>query len=113
MLYELPKLLHFWPSAVDAKFSSDGTKLAVAAEREALVYELPTMRQIGPLRHDRPVAGVYFTRQGERLATVAREENEPVVCRIWETRFGKAVTESREFEDDGFWMWETPSITFT
>ena len=113
MLRALPRLLGYWPGAADARFSNDGTKMAVAAGRDALVYELAGMRPFGPLRHDEAVAGVYFTHQGDRLATVSRDGESPPVCRIWNTQTGAAETEQLTLIDDQYGMIDTPRIVFT
>jgi WD40 repeat protein len=113
MLYELPALAGFWKSAVDAKFSSDGTKLAVAAGRTAHIYELPAMRRIAALEHEAPVAGVYFTPQGDRLATVARQEKGPPLVRVWDAKSGSAVTDALDLTDEQYGLVDTPIITFT
>ena len=113
MLYELPTLAGFWKSAVDAKFSSDGTKLAIAAGRTTHIYEVPNMRPIAALEHEAPVAGVYFSPAGDRLATVAREESDPPLLRIWDAQSGSAITDVRDLTDEQYGLVDTPNITFT
>lgn len=113
MLRTLPTLSRYWEGAADARFSPDGTMIAVAVGRDAFLYQLDGMQQIGPLQHDEPVVGISFTRQGDRLATVARDGERPPECRIWNTRTGAAETEQLTLIDDQFGMVDTPRIVFT
>jgi serine/threonine protein kinase/WD40 repeat protein len=113
MLRELPALIGFWPNAVDAQFSADGTKVAVATGQEALVFELPQMRPIPPMGHDQPVASVNFTRQGDRLATVTGAEGTAHACRIWNSVSGEPESDRLDLSETEYQMRDIPTIHFT
>jgi serine/threonine protein kinase/WD40 repeat protein len=119
MLEDAPDLLHFWPEANDAKFSSDAKRLAVAIDSEAFVFQLDTMNRIGPFTHDKPVVAVYFTPDG-RLVTLARkrqdamrEINEPTLARIWDVATRQPLTENVRLDDPSFNGIGEPTLEFT
>ncbi|MDV6031033.1 MAG: protein kinase [Phycisphaera sp. RhM] len=113
LTHDLPRLAGFWPQAVDARFSHDGSKVAIATGNEAQVFVLPEMRSPAVMRHEQPVVSVSFTHQGDRLATVCAGEGKPPRLRIWETRTGAPLTDSLDLTDHQYNMRDTPTIHFT
>ena len=92
-LSEMPGLRGVWPTATDARFSPEGSRMAVAEGNDVFVYEVPTLRRIGPLTHKQPVRSVWFTPQGDRLATLSGAASVADDCRIWDAATGAPLTD--------------------
>ena len=121
MLHELPTLLNFWPRATNAQFSMDGSKLAIVDGQDVHIFELPAMRPTATIRHDRAVVGVFFTKQGDRLATTwwtnqppaAYRAKQPQSLRIWNTATGQPETPVLDLTEREYDVREMPEIYFT
>ncbi len=113
MLQELPALIGFWPDAVDAQFSDDGSRVAIATGHKALVFDLPEMKPVPTMPHAHPIVSVTFTPQGDRLATVSQAPGGTSYCRIWNAATGESETEQLDLTEREFGLRDTPTLHFT
>ncbi|MGN6546341.1 MAG: WD40 repeat domain-containing serine/threonine protein kinase [Aureliella sp.] len=113
MVNETPRPLGFWREASRAQFSSDGEKVAVATGKQVHLIKLPDLRMIRTLDHEEPVAGIEFTPQGDRLATISGTPGASRHLRMWNSATGAALSPPIDLAENEYGMREVPTVHFT
>src|SRR5262249_45509207 len=98
-----PRPLHVWfhdNTVTAAVYSPDGNAVAVAADKSVQLRDAGTGRSLAePLRHERRVLTVTFSKNGKRLTTVcgdpadvSKDHTIDYFIRVWDARSGKPLT---------------------
>jgi len=111
---QTPRLIGNWPGAKVARFGSNDQLAAVALDQNVHLVNTSDGRSLRTLKIDRPVKGIEFSPDNQRLAVVSQvADNEVCYGQVWDVATGKPLTASVCLDDSTYYVRGTASLQFT